>query len=264
MPAFGRIPSPYDARDLPLRALPLGASPLALALAAYEHTRSQKNLIAWLRLATTAIGDPTPPDPPLPPAPKPIVWRTSSDPILDQGNTGHCVGFGGAGFLAAPMPRDPGISNADGDALYYECKDVDDDGAKNRESGSYVRTLAKVLVARSRVGIYAWASTTTEIVEWLQTSGPVVVGTDWFDGMMDPPTSGIIRPTGSIAGGHCYVLVGGTDAKANASLDPSHFLLQNSWGRGWGHDGLALIAIDDFATLLDGNGEALVSIELPL
>ena len=128
-----------------------------------------------------------------------------------------------------------------------------------------MRSLAKALHNRNRLSVYAWATTTAEITQWLQTKGPVVVGTDWYYDMMDPPASGVIQPTGGVAGGHAYVLVGAVDKNANPSSTPGFYLMQNSWGRSWGKDGTALIDIGDFGrVLLARDGEALVTVELPL
>lgn len=269
MPGFGRLPSPPDPRDVPVRLLHAAASPLDAALAVYAHTRSQAALLTWMRLVTATVQQPAPPAPTPAPVPQARIWRDATDPILDQGDTGHCVGFSGAGLLADPEPRVAGITNQDGHVLYYECKDEDADGSANREAGSYVRTLAKVLRHRGRIDAYAWATSVDEIVQWLWTRGPVVVGTDWYSGMMDPPASGVIQPLGHLVGGHAYVLVGVVDVHGQpvTEVTPAHtyLMVQNSWGRAWGNDGTALIELGDFArSLLAHNGEALVTVELPL
>ena len=51
---------------------------------------------------------------------------------LDQGQTGHCVGFGWAGWVNA-TPVEGNFQNADGHAIYYECKVID--GEPLAESG---------------------------------------------------------------------------------------------------------------------------------
>lgn len=278
MPGFGRIPSPPDSRDVPAALLldpphprtltAARANAVDVALAAYEHTQSQALLLTWMRLVTASLTG-TKPTPVPDPQPTARLWRAPSDPILDQGNTGHCVGFSGAGFLADPEPRMEGVTDELGHELYYGCKDVDADGSVNRESGSYVRTLAKVLRARGRIDLYAWARTGDEITRWLLTRGPVVVGTDWYSRMMDPDEHGIVHPQGNIVGGHAYLLVGVVDAdwQPTTSIVAGHtfYVLQNSWGRGWGRDGLALVDVGDFnRTLLARDGEAMVTVELPL
>ena len=269
MPGFGRLPSPPDPRDVPLRLLHTAASPLDAALAVYAHTRSQSALLAWMRLVTAAVQQAAPPAPTPPPVRQARIWRDATDPILDQGDTGHCVGFSGAGLLADPEPRTTGVTNDTGHELYYRCKDVDADGSANREAGSYVRTLAKVLRDQGRIGAYAWATNTNDIAQWLWTRGPVVVGTDWYSAMMDPPANGVIQPLGHVVGGHAYVLVGVTDVHGQPVTElttgHSYFMVQNSWGRAWGNDGTALIEVGDFGRqLLARDGEAMVTVDLPL
>lgn len=184
--------------------------------------------------------------------------------VADGLGSHNCVGFAGAGLLADPDPRDPNVTSETGHELYYACKSIDNDGANNREGGSYVRTLAKELQGTGRVGVYAWAKTTDEITAWLHDHGPVVVGSDWYDGMMDPDTNGLIHPQGPIVGGHAYVIVGAVDANGQPSSSPSCYLIRNSWGVSWGNQGTALIDIGDFRrTLMNYDGEALVTLELP-
>ena len=73
---------------------------------------------------------------------------------LDQGQTGHCVGFGWAGWVNA-TPVEGNFQNADGHAIYYECKVID--GEPLAENGSYVRSGALALRNRGRLAAFAFA-----------------------------------------------------------------------------------------------------------
>lgn len=193
----------------------------------------------------------TPTPTPTPPAPSGSKDWTDKQQ-LDQGNTGHCVGFGGAQFHnCEPYP---GVyTNDDGHKLYYECKVLD--GEPKAEDGSYVHTLAKALKNRGLISTYVWASTTDDIKAWVVNKGPVVVGTDWYNDMFYPENfSGYLKPTGGLAGGHCWLIVG-----YSASEDAFH--MQNSWGTGWGVNGYSKIKVADFAKLLNADGEAMASLE---
>ena len=75
--------------------------------------------------------------------------------------------------------------------------------------------------------------------------------------MFDPNSAGLITPTGDVAGGHCYLLIG-----YHPSNKTYEFL--NSWGTSWGKSGHFFMKVTDFATLLGQQGEALASIELDL
>lgn len=172
---------------------------------------------------------------------------------LDQGQTGHCVGFGWAGWADA-MPVEGTYQNADGHAIYYECKVID--GEPRAENGSYVRSGALAMRTRGRLAAFAFARMTSEIDDWINTQGPIVVGTTWTNDMFGPDANGLVKPTGGFAGGHCYLMIDRIDAE-------DAYLFQNSWGAGWGLNGRFKIKRGDFDGLLQDQGEACCAAELP-
>jgi Papain family cysteine protease len=190
-----------------------------------------------------------------PPQPKPSdttpAWELKIQ--LDQGQTGHCVGFGWSGWVDA-LPVEGTYQNADAHALYYECKVID--GEPNAENGSTVRSGALAMRKRGRLAAFAFAGSTNEIDAWINSHGSVVVGTSWTDDMFNPDASGFVKPTGAVAGGHCYVMLDRLD-------DEDAYLFQNSWGASWGQNGRFKIKRADFAGLLADQGEACCAAELP-
>jgi Papain family cysteine protease len=221
----------------------------------------QSYLVMWRWLkAHQSAADPDQPDQPAQPdqPDQPDQPATDSTPgwtldtQLDQGQTNHCVGFGWSGWVDS-LPVVGHYQNADGHALYYECKVID--GAPHAENGSNVRSGALALRNRGRLAAFAFAKTTSEIDSWINTKGPVVVGTTWTEDMFNPDADGFVKPTGGSAGGHCYVMLERRD-------DEDAYVFQNSWGKGWGQDGRFKIKTADFDSLLQDQGEACCSAEL--
>ena len=178
-----------------------------------------------------------------------MYWGTG--PALDQGASGHCVGFGFAGW-GNTLPVDDNYQDADGDAIYYECKVID--GEPQQEDGTYVRTGAKAMKKRGRLSAYAFGSL-SEAKTFILNHGPVVFGIDWYDGMFTPDAQGVVRPTGSVAGGHGIAAYG---------ADATYCYLQNSWGTSWGQHGNCKITWADLAICMANGGEACAAVELPL
>jgi hypothetical protein len=260
---LGRVPSTPDPRDYQLEHF-LTGDPLDAALADVVAKHSSKALKTWATLITKRVeaNTPSPPAPPTPdptptpvvPTPVPDVEWVDSEGALDQGDTGHCVGFGWAQW-GNTLPIDDKFKNADGDAIYYECKVID--GNPRGENGSQVRSGAKAMQNRQRLTSYAFAASIDEVRAWVDSKGPVVFGTDWTDDMFEPDANGFIRPGGRVAGGHCYTCVGDLVSK-------SALLFQNSWGGDWGlPGGRFLMTYADAEMLFVNDGEACAAVELP-
>jgi hypothetical protein len=239
---FDRIPTPTHLRashyvskeDLILQGQ---IDALAARLTAVEHALN-----------------PTP-VPPTPPAPVPAAWATHVD--LDQEAEGECVGHGWAHFLAADPKPDARVGtqikqNPTAEAL-YESAQRHDGSPPDEQSGASVGGGAKACVDIGAIKAAHFSSKVADVVSALAV-GPVVMGTDWHAGMMNPDGNGQIHATGSVVGGHCY-LISAHDAATH------RFLIHNSWGSSWGHNGDAWISEADLTALLAAQGEAWVGIK---
>ena len=142
---------------------------------------------------------------------------------LNQGNVGACVGFTGANWMQN-SPTRTSVSDQTGLDLYAECKKID--GIPNIE-GTYARALLEVLRAQGKVKRYLWANGLGDIRAWVLSTGPVLVGTPWYESMFKPGADGRVSLGGTIAGGHEYLIRG-----YSRPLDA--FRCRNSWGGGWG------------------------------
>lgn len=268
---LGRLtPEQPDERDRPLETYLAGGDDLDAAYAALVKSHAALATKAWAKVAMDHIRKlegvvPTPTPAPTPaPTPTPVPDPTPTPPAgdvlwadpdqLDQKATGHCVGFGCAQYGNAD-PIEDHFVDQDGHDIYYEAKVID--GEPKQENGSYVHSGVKALKNRGRVGAYAWTTSLATMKTWVQTKGPMIVGSDWMNDMFNPDASGFVYPTGGIAGGHCYIIVGWSHDDV--------ITFQNSWGRSFGLNGRFKMHAADFQVLASANGfEACAAVELPL
>jgi hypothetical protein len=250
---LGRVHSIPDLRDWDLADF-LTDDPLDQALAVLVASgKVAAPTKAWAKVATAAIHALQPAPIPTPPPPTTdVVWSIPT--ILNQGDTPHCVGFGWAQWGNSD-PVEDNYTDADGNAIYYECKVID--GEPGAEDGSNVRSGAQAMQNRKRLSAYAFASNVSDAEAWVRKNGPVVMGTDWTNDMFNPDVNGYIAPTGGVAGGHCYVMSGVLDSE-------DAYLFDNSWDVTWGLGGKFKMKKADFVTLFADGGEACASLELPL
>jgi Papain family cysteine protease len=266
---LGRIPSPPDARDYRLKDF-LHAAVSDAQLRDEAVAELHKTTVGYINKHWTIppagthwanaeallaqIGGIAPP-----PAPAGAVSWTNAEADLDQGNYGTCVGNGWAQW-GNTLPVDDRFDETAARAIYYEATIIDGqpdnpDAPGGGQQGSTVRSGAKAMQNRGRLASYAFAATIDEAVAWVLANGPVVMGTDWLDGMFSPDAQGFVTPTGVVAGGHCYVLLG---------YDPATQVLEylNSWGASWAKGGHFFMRKTDAETLFASGGEACAAAEL--
>jgi len=171
--------------------------------------------------------------------------------VLDQKDTGHCVGFGWAQW-GNTLPVNDNFLAIDAHNIYYEAKAIE--GDPKGEDGAYGRDGAKAMKARGRLNAYAFGDI-NDARQFLLTQGPVCFGLDWYEGMFTPDAQGVIRPTGKVKGGHWIVAYG---------CDANYVYFENSWGSDWGIDGTCKMEWRDVAYLMSQQGEACAAVELPL
>lgn len=174
------------------------------------------------------------------------TWRSWSlrGLWLDQRDTPHCVGFAAAHALwCAPLR-----TFADPHGIYRGCKLID---GLPEVDGTFVRAAARILRAAGAIASYHWARSVDAIVTHLLESGPIIAGTDWYEGM---DQGGVMQARGAILGGHAYLL-------RSVNRRTGLVRVRNSWGRGWGDQGEADLPIDQLRTLLRDDGEFLLARE---
>lgn len=190
------------------------------------------------------------------------TWRVG--PILDQGREGACVGFGWAAeALSTPVavkldrirpdvPRDPEQFALN---IYRSAKRLDVWEGEDYD-GTSVLAGAKAVRDIGLLKEFRWAFSINDVVDSVLGRGPVVLGTYWSENMYEAP-NGVLTPGGDVVGGHCYTAVGFRH-KSELLDGEDGIVVQNSWGRSWGNNGLAVIRVSELAELLRADGEACV------
>lgn len=171
------------------------------------------------------------------------------DERLDQRNEGACVGFGITHELASYPKAAPGLSAAFATALYQEAKRRDPWEGEDYEGTS---VLAGVQAAQDAgwFSEYRWCFSVEDMLRTLAHEGPIVVGTNWHESMYDPSLAGLVRPSGEVIGGHCF-LVRGFQTRPDEHLrregvNEPVLRFRNSWGPEWGRNGDGFITVADY------------------
>ena len=174
----------------------------------------------------------------------------------NQGPHPQCVAYAWMHWLEdGPVThKDPQEPLYDPVDVYHMAQLIDEWPGENYD-GTSVRAGAKVLMSKGIISAYHWAWNVDGIVNALLTTGPVVVGTRWYSGMSRPDKKFIMHVTGTILGGHAYMLSG-------VNVTKRLFRMKNSWGRGWGKFGRAYIDFADMGLLLGEHGEACLATEI--
>lgn len=177
----------------------------------------------------------------------------------NQGPNPHCVAYAWMHYLEdGPVIQDVVTESRSKpfytpSAFYNLCQQHDQWPGENY-AGTSVRAGAKILNHLGIVKSYRWAFTLEDVIKTVKYIGPMVVGTRWYSSMSQPTNSGLMRATGTMQGGHAYLINGLDD-------DLGLFRIKNSWGREWGKEGYAFLPYSDFEMLLNSGGEACIAFE---
>jgi len=189
-------------------------------------------------------------------------WWYSDGIWLNQGNTGDVVGFAWTHWLADRGVAVPGAELGEEYAhqLQREAQ-RQAGGPEGPEYGGRLEAAARVLQARGLVEqCYCFASVDS-VVGALLERGPVLAGLTWYQDMRTTADVGgwalcRYRDGDSVAGGHAVLLNG---IALDLTLDgvTGFVRFKNTWGRGWGDRGQALLSIADLSTVMSLEGSFL-------
>lgn len=196
-------------------------------------------------------------------APAPIAitsryWNASAL-WLDQGNTSACTAYSLLHYMAdGPVTHRGANPLAAADAVYRLIQSIDRAEGRDygEDGGGTMLAQSKAAVSVGWYGEYRWGYTLDELVRAVLTVGPVLMGTNWYQGQMDTDSAGRVHVTGSVVGGHAWVINGVNTLKETARL-------KNSWSRDWGVNGHATISFRDLNRLISEDGEVVLARELP-
>jgi hypothetical protein len=173
----------------------------------------------------------------------------------NQGNTPQCVGYAWAHWIDdGPIKHNGHKPNVNPTLIYRESQKIDEWPGEQYD-GTSVRAGAKYLKNIGKINSYLWTYNINTLINTVLNVGPVVVGTNWYYNMFFPDRkTGIIKPTGRLAGGHAYMING-------IDINKKLFRIKNSWGQKWGVSGHAYISFSDMERLIKQNGEVCLAIE---
>lgn len=170
---------------------------------------------------------------------------------LDQNGYPRCVGYSvKTELMNGPVRRAAASPTAD---ELYAWAQRNDEWSGEDYDGTSVRAGMKAAVHYTEVTEYRWAFTMDDVIRWLSLYGPLVVGTDWYEGMSRPHTGkdgrSWIEPAGAYQGGHAYGLNG-------VNIEQEKVRVENNWGREYGDKGFAWMSFHSLEYLLATGGDA--------
>lgn len=203
---------------------------------------------------------------------KPVIDKRGSVPmILDQGDEGACTGFGLAAVINLLNAEKDNKGFQSSPRMLYEMAKMHDEWPGEDYTGSSCRgairgwknmgvcsevawpydpdrpgniSIKRASDARS-TALGAYYRLRAELNDYhaaLNEVGAIYVSADVHSGWFNPKAKrkselAMIKPNTNVSGGHAFAIVG---------YNSEGFIVQNSWGMGWGSDGFALWLYEDW------------------
>lgn len=184
--------------------------------------------------------------------------------IFDQGDTGSCTGQAEAGALATdPLfaTLAPAGKRAPDEPMalaLYSAAEVVDGGAglPSEDDGSSGLSVCQATKNAGLISGYVHCLSLADVLDALQ-SGPVIIGSNWYDSMDQPASSGLISisPGAQVRGAH-ETMWRGIDVAARTVFG------DNSWGTSFGLHGSMSMSWATLERLLAEQGDGTVSVPL--
>lgn len=186
----------------------------------------------------------------------PLVSRTWWRPgVWDQGQSSSCTAHACIGVVASSPFRHRSYEHLayydtfdDRMALYKKSQRYDP-WPGERYEGTSTDAPFKVLRERGHISQWRWCFGLDDVLRTLSHHGPVAIGVDWHQGMVEWDRDFYLSPKGGTVGGHAVELIGLNVTKKTVTV-------VNSWGPGWARRGRGLLRFEDLGVLLEARGEA--------
>lgn len=183
---------------------------------------------------------------------------------LDQGSRPACTGFSTTEVASSNPKPEWGTPSrvtrieeiqALAGRLYDRAQQLDEWPGEQYD-GSSVLGAMKAAVEKGWCGGYRWAlgpgaaAAAQDVFHSVSLLGPVVIGSNWYDGMFTADFDGYLQPTGKVAGGHAFPLT-------KFSVVRDAVWTPNNWGgagQGW-------ISRRTLTKLLEEQGDAALMVD---
>jgi len=186
--------------------------------------------------------------------------------ILNQEETGICVGTGYVGLRLGPPFSDKRLTRKDAEKLYCISRRIGyGETDCDLQAGSHVRAGALAAREMGYIRSFALTKSVNTLIRHVLRYNGVVVGIPWTEGMFEPVTIyghyGFVKPTGNVVGGHAFYVCG-----VDTTMIPGEdvIIAANSWGTEWGDKGYFKFLKSDLVKLFSIWGHACTAVESPV
>jgi hypothetical protein len=179
--------------------------------------------------------------------------------VFDQGELGSCTGNAAAGAVnTVPVHKSGQALLHEPDAInIYERATVIDGFPGTYppdDTGSSGLAVAKVLLERKLISSFQHAFNLDAALAALQLQA-LILGINWYEGFDTPDQYGLVKIAGQVRGGHEIEAKGFT---LRSPLSSSLILCENSWGNGYGLEGMFHFTVATLQQLLNDQGDATI------
>lgn len=204
--------------------------------------------------------------------PAPIdIWQPLQ-PTLDQEESPNCVPFAVSLWIGGEPYAAAETDEVIDDFFAQELSAFTRRHGRIRDGGIYISQGMHGAVEDGWCAEYWWCGAGSgtpveDVVDSIHYIGGVIIGVNWRESMITPRPSGLLEVEDGPVIGHACYLTGvrlGQPIPGEGPEPRDVVILQNTQGPGFGHGGLAYLALEDLDMLLEDDGEAVVPVRYPL